>query len=84
MSVLHSVIGRRNLLGSVLVGTIGVLLPVSAVHAEPPAGAELLAPSPSLDSPNAAVSGSSLIGAAAAAQPGEDMSIRPFTFRAKL
>ncbi len=87
MSVLHSVIGRRHLLaGSVLVGTIGVLLPVSAAHAETPppspAGAETLAPAPSLGSPNAAVSGSSVIGAAAAAQPGEDMSIRPFKFRA--
>lgn len=80
MSVLHSVIGRRHLLGSVLVGTIGVLLPVSAAHAEPPAGAELLRAL--AGQPNAAVSGSSVIGAAAAAQPGEDMSIRPFTFRA--
>jgi pimeloyl-ACP methyl ester carboxylesterase len=86
MSVLHSVIGRRHLLGSFLVGTIGVLLPVSAAHAETPppspVGAQTLAPAPLLGSPNAAVSGSSLIGAAAAAQPGEDMSIRPFKFRA--
>ncbi|HEX5933239.1 MAG TPA: hypothetical protein VFY63_03655 [Pseudorhizobium sp.] len=36
MSVLHSVIGRRHLLGSILVGTIGVLPPVSAAHAETP------------------------------------------------
>jgi hypothetical protein len=54
MFVLHSVIGR-HLLGSVLVGTIGVLLPVSAAHAEMPlasqAGVQRLALAPSLDSP---------------------------------
>ena len=36
MSVLHWVIGGRHLLGSILVGTIGVLRPVSAAHAATP------------------------------------------------
>ncbi len=86
MSVLHSLIGRRHLLASALVGTIGVFIPVSAAHAETtppsPAGAETLAPPSPTASPSAAVAEGSVIGAATAPQPGDDTSIRPFKYHA--
>jgi pimeloyl-ACP methyl ester carboxylesterase len=85
MSVLHSLIGRRHLLASTLVGAIGIFVPVSAAHAEttpPPAGAETLTPPSPTASPNATVAGDSAIGAATAPQASGDSSIRPFKYHA--
>jgi pimeloyl-ACP methyl ester carboxylesterase len=86
MSLVHSLIDRRQFLASTLVGTVGVFLPVTAAHAETtppsPAGAETLAPAPTTASPNATVAGTSVIGAAAVAQPSGDTSIQPFKFHA--
>jgi mannose-6-phosphate isomerase-like protein (cupin superfamily) len=69
-----------------LAGTIGAFLPVTAAHAQTtppsPAGAQTLAPAPTAARLNAAIAGASVIGAAAAAQPTGDTSIRPFQFHA--
>jgi pimeloyl-ACP methyl ester carboxylesterase len=66
------------------VGTIGVMHPVTAAHAEAtpsPAGAETLAPAPNTATPGAAVAGNAVIGADSA-QPSGDTAIRPFKFQA--
>jgi hypothetical protein len=87
MPGLHPLIGRRLFSSSTLVGAIGIFLPATATHAETarsvPGGAE--APSPA-SAPSAigsaAVADTSVIGAAATAQPSGDTSIRPFKFHA--
>jgi pimeloyl-ACP methyl ester carboxylesterase len=83
MSLLHPLIGRRLFLSSTLVGTIGTFLPANAAHAgttrSAPGGAEALSRAPA---PSAAVAATSVIGAAAMAQPSGDTSIRPFKFQA--
>ena len=88
MSAPYPPIGRRHLLASTLVGTIGVLIPVSPAHGAtlPPAmaGAEAAAPAApaSAASAAAAIVEASLIEAPAAAEPAGDTSIRPFRFHA--
>src|SRR6478736_5128451 len=85
MSGLRPLIGRRHFLASTLVGTIGLCLPATAAQAAagPPTtpGAETLSQTPTL-SPATAAGESSLIGAAATAQPSGDASIRPFKYHA--
>src|SRR5208283_4500087 len=86
MSALYSLSDIRHFLASMLVGTIGVLLPLTDAHAETtppsPAGTQTLVAAPTTASANASVSGTSVIGAAATAQPSGDTSIRPFKFHA--
>jgi len=85
MSGLRPLIGRRHFLASTLVGTIGLCLPATAAQAAagPPTtpGAETLSQTSTL-SPATAAGESSLIGAAATAQPSGDASIRPFKYHA--
>src|SRR3954470_14533566 len=87
MSAPYPSIGRRHLLASTLVGTIGVLLPVTPAHAStlPPAssGAEALAPAaPAAPASSATAIEASLIEAPAIAQPSGDGAIRPYKYRA--
>jgi pimeloyl-ACP methyl ester carboxylesterase len=66
------------------VGTIGVMHPVTAAHAEAtlsPAAAETLVPAPTTATPGAAVARNSVMGADTA-QPSGDTSIRSFKFQA--
>jgi Epoxide hydrolase N terminus len=77
-------IGRRDfLVTSALAGAMGALLPVSAAPAATtplsPAGAKTLPPTRTISNLTA---DASVIGAAAAAQPAGDISIRPFQFHA--
>src|SRR5208283_3888509 len=86
LSVMRSLIGRCRFFACTLVGTIGVLIPAIAAYAEaslPSSAVTLtLAAAPTTAGPIAAVAGTSVIGAAATAQPSGDTSIRPFKFHA--
>jgi pimeloyl-ACP methyl ester carboxylesterase len=87
MSKIHSFIGRRDfLVSSAFIGAAAAFLPRVAAHAEATpvssAGAEALEPAPTSVPPKATLAGASMIGAAAAAQPSGDTSIRPFSFHA--
>ena len=83
MAALYPFIGRRQLLASSLVGAIGVIATSGTAHA---------ATTPSSDSAGARAgasrpetmlaNGAATDGAAAAAEPNADPSIRPFRFRA--
>ena len=87
MSKIHSLIGRREfLVSSALAGVVGAFLPRAIAHAETtPAAtgsAEALEPAATSAPANATLAGATVIGAAAAAQPSGDTSIRPFHFHA--
>jgi pimeloyl-ACP methyl ester carboxylesterase len=87
MTAPYPPIGRRHLLASTLVGTIGVLIPASPAHGATippaPAIAETVAPvAPASAASPAAIVEASLIEAPAAARPTGDTSIRPFHFHA--
>jgi len=83
MSGLLPTIGRRHFLASTVLGTIGVLLPLTpaqgATIPAAPSGAETVAPTPSA---TAAVSDASVIGATATVEASGDTSIRPFKYHA--
>ena len=85
-SVMQSLIGRCRFFASTLVGTIGVLIPAIAAHAEASlpssVGAETTSSSVSTATSPATPGGSLVIAAAARAQPSGDTSIRPFKFHA--
>jgi pimeloyl-ACP methyl ester carboxylesterase len=85
MPGLRPLIGRRHFLASTVLGTVGVLLPMSAAHASTappsPPGAETLAPT-QVPTPAAPVGDASIIGAAASFQPVDDPSVKPFQYHA--
>lgn len=73
MSGLHSLIGMRHRLAtSVLVGAIGILLPVVAAHAE----------TTSLTQSGTKIVAQASVNGAAEAKPAIDETIRPFQFHA--
>jgi pimeloyl-ACP methyl ester carboxylesterase len=88
MSGLRPLIARRHFLASTFVGSFGVLLPVSSLHAAstppfaPGAEAQAPAPAPQTPSPTTVLSETPIIGAAATFQPVDDPSIRPFHYHA--
>lgn len=81
-------IGRRHFLATAAIGTIAGLLPIGGVHASttapPGPGAPTLSPAQPAPAPAAAATASEvpIIGAAAALEPVNDTSIRPFKYRA--
>ena len=79
-------LGRRHFLASTVLGSLGLFLPASAVHAATPPpvsqGAETLAPTPSATGSGAASVDVSAIGAATVAAAAGDTSIRPFHYHA--
>ena len=80
----HPLLGRRHFLASAAVGTIATLLPASGALASTvaPPGSPTLSPTQPPNPAPASVAGSAVIGAAAAADPSGDTSIRPFHYRA--
>jgi pimeloyl-ACP methyl ester carboxylesterase len=85
MTGLRASLGRRHFLASTIVGSVGLLLPLSPAHpaTTPPAppGAETVA-APTTAAPAAAAGEASVIGAAATVEIAGDTSIRPFHYRA--
>jgi pimeloyl-ACP methyl ester carboxylesterase len=84
MSGFHPHLGRRHFLATTMLGSIGLILPVSAAHGAttpPPAppGAETLITSPAVAT---SLSDAPVIGAAATVKRTDDPSIRPFHYRA--
>ncbi len=85
MSGFHPHLGRRHFLATTMLGSIGVILPVSAAHGAttppPPApsGAETLITSPAVAT---SLGDAPVIGAAATVKRTDDPSIRPFHYRA--
>ncbi len=79
-------LGRRHFLASAVLGTIGVLLPSTPLHAastEPPgAQASVPAPTTTTTAPAGAVVDAPVIGAATTAEAGGDAAIRPFKYHA--
>jgi pimeloyl-ACP methyl ester carboxylesterase len=79
-------LGRRHFLASTVLGTIGVLLPATPLHAAStvPPGAQTPAPTPTTTTttPAGAVADAPVIGAAATAEAAGDTSIRPFKYHA--
>jgi pimeloyl-ACP methyl ester carboxylesterase len=77
---------RRHFLATALAGTAGALFSVSAARAQttPPSSADAQTPAsaPTTARADATIAGAAMIGAAAAAQPAGDASIRPFQFHA--
>ncbi len=84
MHALRPLLARRHFLASTIIGSFGLLIPVSGAHAAttpPPApGAETAAPAQS--SSPAAVGEAPIIGTAANFEVTGGSSIRPFTYRA--
>jgi len=86
MSVLHPSVGRR-LFSSMLVGATGLFVPATTARAGTArsalGGPVALSPAPaSRANGSATVAATSVIGAAATAQPSGEASIRPFKFEA--
>ena len=86
MSGLRPLIGRRHFLASSLVGSVAIVLPLSGAAASTtaPPGAPTLTPTQPVPAPAAGTTASDvpIIGAAAAFQPVDDSSIRPFHYHA--
>jgi len=86
MSGLRPLIGRRHFLASSLVGSVAIVLPLSGAAASTtaPPGAPTLTPTQPVPAPAAGTTASDvpIIGAAAAFQPADDSSIRPFHYHA--
>jgi pimeloyl-ACP methyl ester carboxylesterase len=82
MPGLRPLLGRRHFLASTVLGTIGVLLPATPLHAAStaPPGAQTPVPTPTTTAP--AVADAPVIGAAAAVEQAGDTSIRPFKYHA--
>ena len=79
-------IGRRDFLGSTLIGTVATMLPISSSLASPPrlssSTSPSLSPTPHTPAAGQMVGATPIIGAAAVAQSPGDTSVRPFKFRA--
>lgn len=84
MHALRPLLARRHFLASTIIGSVGLLIPVSDAHAAttpPPApGAETVAPT--VASVPAAAGEAPIIGAAATFEVTADTSVRPFTYHA--
>ena len=84
MKEFHLPLGRRYFLASAAVGSLGVFLPASAVHAAtlpPDAGTQVLPTAPVPAGPASSSAELSLIAAEGTSFAGSD-TIRPFTFHA--
>ena len=81
----HPLLARRHFLTSTVLGTVGILIPMSAANAQPttppvPPPTETLTQKPATAPSATTTASTSFI--AAAAEPSGDTSIRPFQYHA--
>lgn len=84
MSGLRPLLARRHFLASTIIGSFGLLVPMSQADAAttPPPSAETIVPTQAPTPAPAAAGEASIIGTAATFEVAGDSSVRPFTYRA--
>ena len=84
MSGLHPLVGRRHLLASTMIGTIGALLPAAPAHASASLAPDAATLEPASTSADQGMnpSGDRRVAATAASPSPADTSIRPFHYHA--